>query len=649
MRGNMKLKRLILIASIVTSLAFNSNPASAEKLSAPALSQIKEFIQFYKDDQKVLSNYRIIESLCQAEDDQAGHILEIFDLARTENPKEASKITAIQERFLNLARNDMFYIQDIYLYQLKTGKRFDLNFFQNLSVRSALNAIRLTTGECQSIPAYISKSIKKIEALRRDVITSDQQLVSMEKLEKNKKQYNKIITKIKNDNQYIWVALDDPTIFCSFYEIVLTFYPLEFIKDFNFFDHYEFMQYLLFFTYENKEMNGFYGNGPFNLSKLMCDLTKPNKSNPVYLLTAGFFTSHQKLPGLDYQGTPLEYLASVAYGKFDANKLPPPVKCLYTHLTRKYNPKSRKYDDKVSERIFQNRIYALSQMNEQDFYQRYRNVKNDALFFDYAQKKLTLPQLKSILSQEYTLPGGAIVVPRYELMGYSKAEFMSEEKVEEILKRIPDTVHIEFIRPLIIEIFDRLTKEEMSKIGSERIQDIAEHFGSPVGRTGDKGLYTEFFDIFGQDMWNGAVEASKQCGVSELDAFKWIAILMTIESRGNMFAVSSTGALGPLQHTYYFYLKMQPASIPFDPRKSALKTGREFARYYKQYKSIEKAIVCYHDGTGVMQAAQSKGNWRDHISPAAEKYIQRFTKYLTAANDAANYQDVILKLKSVGF
>lgn len=642
-------KRLIVIASIVSTIAFNSIPAAAENLSEAALSQIKEFIQFYKDDQKVLSNYRIIESLCHAEDEQINNIIEIFNVARTENPKEAGKIDSIKESFLNLAKNDLFYIQDIFLYQINTGKRFDLNFFQNLSVRSALNAIRLTNNDIQSAPEYVRQLIKKIEILRRDVISSDQQLVSTEKLEKNKKQYGNVITKIKNDYQYIWVSLDDPTMFSSFYEIVLTFYPTEFIKSFNFSDHYEFMQYLLFFTCGRKETNRFYANGPFNLSSLTCDLTKPDKTNLIYLLTVGFFAPPQKKPGLDYRGTPLEYLASIVYSKFDANKLPPEVKGLYVHLTRKYNPKSRKYDDKVTERIFQNRIYVLSHMNEQDFYQRYRNVKNDDLFFDYAQKKLTLPQLKSILAREYTLPGGTITVPRYELMGYSKAEFMAEEKIEEILKRIPETVHIEFIRPLIIEIFDRLTKEEMNKIGSERIQDIAEHFGSPIGRTGDKVLYAEFFDIFGQDIWNGAVELSKQCGVSELDAFKWIAILLTIESRGNMFAVSPTGALGPLQHTYYFYLKMQPASIPFDPRKSALKTGHEFARYYKQYKSIEKAIVCYHDGTGVMQAAQSKGNWREHISPAAEKYIQRFTKYLTAANDATNYQEVILQLKNAGF
>ena len=644
----MKRKYLIVIATILIFSAVGSGSGSAENLSNLALSEIKEFLQFYKDDPKVLSTYRIMEDLCREEDGQANTIIDMLQAARVGNPNGALQIDAIRDNFLKLTSNDLDYIQDIFLYQLKTGKRFDLNFFHNLSVRSALNAIRLQYGDSGSAPEYIHLLKTDIQKLRRDVISSDQKLVSAAKLETNKKNYKSLITKVNNDYQSVSVSLDDPGFFTSFYEVALTFYSIEFIKRFNFFDHYEFMQYLLFFTDQNREPNGFYSKGPFNLSRLTADLTKPVKTKPISLLTIGFFASPQKKPDLVLRGSPLSYLASIAYSKFDPAKLPLEVKALYTHLTRKYNPKSQKYDDRVSDQIFRNRIYVLADMNEQDFYQRYRNIKNGDLFFDYARKKLTLPKLKSILQQEYTLPGGAITMPRYELMGYSKAEFIAEQETSEILKRIPDIAHIEFIRPLILEIFSQLSEAEMTKISSERVQDIAEHFGSPSGRTGDNALYSEFFDIFGQDIWNGAVELSKQVEISELDAFKWIAILLTIESRGNMFAVSSTGALGPLQHTYYFYFKLLPASIPFDPKKSAIKTGQEFGKYYKQYKSIEKAVVCYHDGTGVMQKANAKENWREHISPAADKYIQRFLKYLTALDGAKDYQEVILRLKAVG-
>ena len=643
----MKLKRLTIIATVLIVFSVGNGYGSTGNLSNQALSQIKDFIQFYKDDPKVLSTYRIIEDLCREEDSRANSIIDMLHETRIENPDGAPQIDSIQESFLKLTTNDLDYIQDIFLYQIKTGKRFDLNFFHNLSVRSALNAIRLQYRDPGSTPEYIHLLKKYIEKLRMDIISSDQKLVSAEKLEANKKKYKSLITKVNNDYQSALAALDDPGYFSSFYEVALTFYSSEFIKSFNFFDHYEFMQYLLFFSDQNREPNGFYSKGPFNLSSLTADLTKPDKTKPVSLLTIGFFAPPEKKPDLVYRGTPLSYLASIAYSKFDPAKLPEEAKPLYTHLTRKYNPQSRKYDDRVSDQIFRNRIYVLADMNEQDFYQRYRNVKNGDLFFDYARKKLTLSKLKSILQQQYTLPGGVITMPRYELMGYSKTEFMAEQETAEILKRIPEIAHIEFIRPLILEIFGQLTEEEMKKISSERVQDIAEQFGSPPGRTGDKALYSEFFDIFGQDIWNGAVELSKQVEISELDAFKWIAILLTIESRGNMFAVSSTGALGPLQHTYYFYFKLQPASIPFDPKKSALKTGQEFGKYYKQYNSIEKAVVCYHDGTGVMQKANTKENWRDHISPAAEQYIQRFKKYLTALDGAKDYQDVVFRLKAV--
>ena len=624
--------------------------ASPERFSEGALFQVGEFVKFYKDDPKVLADYRLIENLCRKEDDQAEIILGMLHAARSENPRNAKQIDAIKEKFLLLIQNDLTYIQDIFLYQLSTGKRFDLNFFHNLSVRSALNAIRLTHLDIGNAPEYAHQLMQKFRTLRSDMIPSDQQLVPPEKLEASQKKYAEILSRIQKEEENVWLAFDDLDAFSSFYEVTLTFYPTEYLKRFHFFDHYDFMQYLLFYPAGGGEPNGFYSKGPFNLSRMTADLTKPDQSKPVYLLTVGSFAPpRQKETALAYRGNPLEYLASLAYRKFDPSRLPREVQALYLHLSRKYNAKSKKFDDRVSDQVLQNRIYALAVMNEQDFYQRYRNIKNDSLFFDYARKKLSLSRLKSILQQEYTLPGGDITLPRFELMGYGRDEFLAEQDASAILKRIPDVAHIEFIRPLILEIFSQLTDEELKKAGSQRVGEIAERFGSPVGRTGDKALYDEFFAIFGPDIWNGAVELARQAGIRELDAFKWMAILLTIESRGNMFAVSPTGALGPLQHTYYFYFKTQPASIPFDAKKSALKTGREFARYYQQYQSIEKAIVCYHDGPAVMQKANASPHWRERISPAADKYIRRFADYWAAVETAGDYREVVLRLRAAAF
>jgi hypothetical protein len=150
----MKPKRLTIIATILIVFTVGNGYGSAESLSTQALSQIKEFIQFYREDPKVLSIYRIIEDLCREEDGQTDTILEMFQATRMENPNGALQIEAIQENFLKLTTNDLDYIQDIFLYQIKTGKRFDLNFFHNLSVRSALNAIRLQYRDPGNIPEY---------------------------------------------------------------------------------------------------------------------------------------------------------------------------------------------------------------------------------------------------------------------------------------------------------------------------------------------------------------------------------------------------------------------------------------------------------------------------------------------------------------
>ena len=200
---------------------------------------------------------------------------------------------------------------------------------------------------------------------------------------------------------------------------------------------------------------------------------------------------------------------------------------------------------------------------------------------------------------------------------------------------------MEFIRPLIVAIFSKLTKAEKKKISSQRVTEIAQKFDSPVGKVGDRTMYLEFLSIFGKKLWSAAVKLSIAIDIPKIDAFKWIIILLTIESRGNMFAVSPTGALGPFQHTYYFYFNTPPATIPFDPQKSALKTSKQFGIYYKKYHSVDKAIVCYHDGPGVMEKANKYAGWREHISPAAKKYIKRFKKLFAIVECAKSYKEVL--------
>jgi len=82
---------------------------------------------------------------------------------------------------------------------------------------------------------------------------------------------------------------------------------------------------------------------------------------------------------------------------------------------------------------------------------------------------------------------------------------------------------------------------------------------------------------------------------------------------GKHLAVSPTGALGPLQHTYYFYLKTPPPSIPFDPRKSSVKTGVELGKYYAAYRkrmpteALDLAVVAYNYGPEALEGALRKG------------------------------------------
>ncbi|MFH2040986.1 MAG: hypothetical protein ABIJ35_00540, partial [Acidobacteriota bacterium] len=88
----MKPKRLTIIATVLIVFSVGNGYGAAGNLSNQALSQIKDFIQFYKDDPKVLSAYRIIEDLSREEDSRADSIIDMLHETRIENPDGAPQI-----------------------------------------------------------------------------------------------------------------------------------------------------------------------------------------------------------------------------------------------------------------------------------------------------------------------------------------------------------------------------------------------------------------------------------------------------------------------------------------------------------------------------------------------------------------------------
>ena len=606
------------------------------------ISQLKEFASFYPDDEKIQENLPLIENLCLNEEKKFRDIEVIFLYANV--PKNVKNF--MREKSLELFRHDTFFLQQIFQYQIETGKSFDLNFFQNMMSRSGLTAIRLAKdrfGMKKEVYQSLDELLPQMKEHLSKKIPSDQQLVSPETIAGKRGMNTTILNRLKNDDLLL-VKVERPEEFNDFFEVVCVLYSERFLKEQGFFDYYDFMQYLLTLEYQGVQLNKKYYNAPFNVSKFAAVLSKPTVEKPITLPARGWFIPKEEK--VDFTKVePVEFFAKRSRVRFTKEQLPERFWTIYQFLRKKQvlGKKNSRYAE-VSQQVYENRLFVLANMDDEDFFQRYRSVKNNQLFYDYAKTRLSIQEFKQLMSESYRLPGGNFTLPRYRLLGYTDKSFQKETSFEAIYRRIPDTVQTDFIFLTVKTIFSRLSRKEIKSLSrGSRIQEIGELFGSQPGAVGDEYTYRTFYDLYLKDLEEAGRVLGREAGISALEGFKWLTILSSIESRGNIFALSQTGALGPFQHTMSFYYNMKPMTIPFHPKAAAIKTAKEFGRYYRKYGSFAKAVSCYHDGEGIVRKAIKKGgrNWRQHISKPADRYINNFSKYLRAVDKAKDSRDVV--------
>ncbi|MBF0275173.1 MAG: hypothetical protein HQK84_08085, partial [Nitrospinae bacterium] len=136
----MLIKTLFFIAIL---FIFPSKPFAETTSCNELIEQLNEFAAFYLENKKIQNNVKILGSICQNEEKK---ILLIDKLIDTSTIPSNLKST-IKERYKNLFSQGSFALQSIFQYQVDTGKTFDLNYLQNLMVRSALNGTRFINDE----------------------------------------------------------------------------------------------------------------------------------------------------------------------------------------------------------------------------------------------------------------------------------------------------------------------------------------------------------------------------------------------------------------------------------------------------------------------------------------------------------------------
>ncbi len=97
-----------------------------------------------------------------------------------------------------------------------------------------------------------------------------------------------------------------------------------------------------------------------------------------------------------------------------------------------------------------------------------------------------------------------------------------------------------------------------------------------------------------------------------------MVILTFLESRGNLFAISKTGAFGPLQLTMHYYMLYGTPNNPFNPKSSLIKLANKFIYYHRTGKSIDESVIAYKSGS------LSKCQDIDVVDDVDCRYFSRF-------------------------
>lgn len=135
------------------------------------------------------------------------------------------------------------------------------------------------------------------------------------------------------------------------------------------------------------------------------------------------------------------------------------------------------------------------------------------------------------------------------------------------------------------------------RLSGKRVEEGERYFGIKRGKIGNNSQFARYIALFDREYSEVAKELSRRTKISKIDAYKLLVILTYLESRGNIFATSSTGAFGPLQLTMHYYMMYGEPNNPFNPKSSIIKLANKFIYYSRIGKSLDASVVAYKSGT----------------------------------------------------
>lgn len=135
------------------------------------------------------------------------------------------------------------------------------------------------------------------------------------------------------------------------------------------------------------------------------------------------------------------------------------------------------------------------------------------------------------------------------------------------------------------------------KLSRERVNRAESKFGIKKGKVGDSEQFARYIALFSEEYESVATELSTALNISETKAYKLLLVITYLESRGNIFAVSTTGAFGPTQLTLHYYMMYGEPNNPFSVKASLIKLANKFVHYHHIGKSLNASVIAYKSGS----------------------------------------------------
>ena len=233
------------------------------------------------------------------------------------------------------------------------------------------------------------------------------------------------------------------------------------------------------------------------------------------------------------------------------------------------------YPKNLTKEAYLNRWYAmLFSTNDSDFFRKFSFFNN---YFTTHRDKIKTEELRCFQTQKgFTKP-----VPSDEFYGELQKRDMLND--------------VGYLYPLIRWAYVH-NGVDMT-LSRERVDKAEKAFGIKKGKVGDKEQFARFIALFGEEYDEVATALASKLSIPQIEAYKLLVVITYLESRGNIFAVSTTGAFGPTQLTLHYYMMYGEPSNPFSPKASLAKLANKFIHYNRIGKSLNSSVIAYKSGS----------------------------------------------------